>query len=67
MKVKELKKMLKKQNKVIATHRGADYSYIISPDKMGERTRRVDLKELTPADLEYFIDRLEKKSYPRAT
>ena len=66
-KIKELKKMLEKQNKVIATHRGVDYSYIIPPKMMGERARKVNLKELTPVDIEYFINRLEKKSYPRAT
>jgi len=66
-KFKELEKMLEKQNVVIATHRGADYSYIISPEMMAERTRKVDLEELLPADVEYFISRLEKKSYPQAT
>ena len=65
-KIKELEKMLEKQNVVIATHRGADYSYIISADMMAERTRKVNLKELSPADVKYFISRLVKKSYPRA-
>ena len=64
VRVEVLKKLLDKHNRTIATHRGAEYSYLSRPEDIkSSMSYEVNIYELTLVQINYFIDRLENENY----
>lgn len=61
--LKKLKKLLKENNRIIATHDNADYNYISKKENITQNSYEVPVEKLTEKEIVYFINRIEKKNY----